>query len=228
MNKSLSADVAGRRMLQWYLLPVVIITIGLGWKYPLLGFTVPAVMLMGMVGGIFRGRYVCGHLCPRGSFFDRMVRPVSRNSAIPAWLRNMYFRWVVFAAMMGFMIFQITRNPSSINHWGRVFWIMCVVTTSIGVVLGLFIHPRAWCAFCPMGTLQRVLGGRKQHLRIDSAVCQECRACEKACPFSLLIVRHKAEGRMENPDCLKCPECAAACPKNALTWSDGKKTSPKV
>jgi len=55
---------ARRRTVQLALWPVVVIVIAFGWHYPLLGFSVPVVMLMGAAGGVLRGRYVCGHLCP--------------------------------------------------------------------------------------------------------------------------------------------------------------------
>ena len=216
MNES--TTVRRRHIIQWFLMPIVIVTIGLGWKYPLLGFSVPAVMLAGMIGGIIRGRYVCGNLCPRGSFFDRLMTCVSRKKPIPEFLISMAFRWVLFAALMGFMVFSILQNPTDIRHWGHVFWLMCVVTTGIGVVLGILIHPRSWCAFCPMGTMQNALGGGKHQLRIDSETCVECKDCEKACPFGLSIAEHKNDGNLPSRDCLKCSECIAVCPKSALSW----------
>jgi len=215
-----SKYVHRRRAIQWSLIPIVLVTIGLGWKFPYLGFTVPAVMLMGVIGGLARGRYVCGNLCPRGSFFDRMIAPMSRRKRIPDFLRNMPLRWCVFAGLMGLMIWRILQNPSDAQHWGRVFWLMCVVTTSFGVVLGLWLHPRTWCAFCPMGTLQNALGGGRMHLRIDPG-CKECRTCEKACPIGLPIASYKENGIMLDRDCLQCPECIAVCPRDILSWPVG-------
>ncbi len=209
---------ARRRLIQWCLVPVVLITIGLGWKFPLLGFTVPVVMLAGVVGGIFRGRYVCGNLCPRGSFFDRLLAPVSMKKPIPQFLRGMTFRWLVLASLMVIMAFRVSRNPGDVKHWGHVFWLMCVVTTGIGVVLGVCIHPRAWCAFCPMGTIQNAIGGGRDELRIDRGRCHECKLCEKACPLALSIVKHKDDGLVLDRDCLKCSECIGACPAGSLRW----------
>jgi hypothetical protein len=56
------------------------------------------------------------------------------------------------------MVFRVSQNPGDWRHWGKTFWMMCVITTAIGVVLGILLHPRTWCAFCPMGTLQGALG----------------------------------------------------------------------
>ena len=219
MAKKLESKVVKRRhVVQWCLMPIVLITIGLGWKYPLLGFSVPVVMLAGIVGGFIKGRYVCGNLCPRGSFLDRVISLVSRKKPIPDFFRNMSLRWLVFAAMMGFMVFRISKNPTDINHWGRVFWLMCVITTSIGVILGIFVHPRTWCSFCPMGTIQNVFGGGKYQLQIDPKLCRECKLCEKVCPINLSIVKDKDNGRLSDRDCLKCSECIAVCSYGSLSW----------
>ncbi len=204
-----------RRKLQWALAPVVVITIGLGWTYPALGYAVPAVMLMGMIGSLFNGRYVCGNLCPRGAFFDRYFGWMRKGRRIPEALRGIWLRWFLFAALMAFMIFRISRNAGSWEHWGRVFWLMCAVTTAAGIVLAVLVHPRAWCSVCPMGTLQSALGGHRGLYQIERS-CKECRTCEKACPLDLPIVVHKAEGVLKERDCLKCLECAAACPIGAV------------
>ncbi len=205
-----------RKIMQHALWPIVVIVIALGWHYPLLGFTVPFVMIMGMIGGVLRGRYVCGHLCPRGGFFDRVIAPFSLKRSIPPSLRKRTFRWAFFGLLMTFMLYRISLDPADLDHWGRVFWLMCVITTAVGIALGIFIHPRAWCSFCPMGTLQSALDRGNIRIRIDGPACIGCRACEKACPMNLTILKYKDEGVLTDADCLKCPECGAACPRNAL------------
>ncbi len=209
--------VAKRRRLQWLLAPVVVITVGLGWKYPWLGFVVPVAMATGMVGGFIRGRYVCGNLCPRGGFLDRMLAPLGGRREIPAPVRNMSFRWVVFAALMGFMVWRLSQNPTSLEHWGLVFWSMCALTTGVAVIAGVLVQPRTWCAFCPVGTFAHAVGGHKHRLVIDKR-CRQCGACEKACPMDLGIASHKDAGQLLERDCLKCAECTVSCPCGALSW----------
>lgn len=210
---------AGRRLRQWLLAPVLLVTIGFGWKYPWLGFSVPVAMAAGVVGGLVRGRYVCGNLCPRGSFFDRVLTPLGFSGEIPAGLRSRPLRWTIFALLIAGMVWQLSRNPGDPEHWGLVFWAMCTVTTLIGIALAVFLHPRAWCALCPIGTLSSALGGEKHQLRIDPA-CRECGKCESVCTLNLPIVSHKAAVASPERDCLKCSVCIEACPVGALKWPD--------
>ena len=210
--------VARRRVVQWVLLSVVLITLAVGWWVPWLGFTVPVVMISGVVGSLVRGRYVCGNLCPRGAFYDRLVAKFSRRRPVPRWLRSMPFRWTAFALLMGFMVYRILGNPTDPLHWGRVFWMMCLVTTAIGVPLGILVHPRTWCSFCPIGTVQNVVGGAKRRLRIDAQRCRACGVCEQRCPMGLTISQHRDEGVLPHRDCLRCSECLAVCPAGALSW----------
>lgn len=207
-----------RRMIQWGLSWIVIVTIGLGWKYPMLGYTVPVVMLMGLIGSLIRGRYVCGNFCPRGSFLDRMISIPSLKRDIPDFFRHPALRWTVFAGLMSFMLYRGLQNPGSVSHWGMIFWSMCLWTTLVAVIFGVLIHPRTWCAFCPMGTMQSAIGGGKGQLLINAELCKGCRICEKACAFDLSIVDHKEEGYLPHRDCLKCSECTTVCPTKAISW----------
>ena len=207
-----------RAIAQYSVLPIMLLTIGLGWKYPLFGVSVPIVMFAGAIVSLFRGRFLCGHFCPRGAFFDRVMPRWSQKTEIPAWMRDIRVRWGLFAALMGLTIFRLSQQPFSIASWGHIFWQLCVMTTVIGVILAVIFHPRTWCTFCPIGTLQNALGGAKQPIRIDAAACRSCRLCEKKCPLALAIVSYKDAGKIENRDCLKCAECVHACPTRALSF----------
>jgi len=132
-------------------------------------------------------------------------------------MKSTVLRWILFAALMAFMIFNISRNPTSWQHWGHVFWLMCTVTTGLGLVLVLFVHPRGWCSICPMGTMQNALGGWRYDIRIDAAQCRMCQKCERACPINIPITQYKGAGIVRDRDCLKCRECIAACPFDALS-----------
>jgi len=221
-SQQAKARIRRRRTIQWGLVSVILTTLALGWRFPWLGFSVPIVMLVGIVGSLFNGRYVCGNLCPRGSFYDRIMASISRKRPIPTWLRSRTLRWTLFAVMMSFMLARILQNPLDPMHWGRVFWVMCVVTTAIGIPLALLIHPRTWCSICPIGTAQSAIGGQRHQLRIDADLCRSCALCERACPMNLPIVKHKDTGIVREPDCVRCSECVAVCPVQALAFPPRK------
>jgi len=209
-----------RRLIQWSILSVVVLVLGLGWWIPWLGFAVPLVMLLGVSVSLRNGRYVCGNLCPRGAFYDRILAPVARRRSIPRWVRSALFRWLLFLGLMGFMVYRVSLNPADPLHWGRVFWMMCLVTTAIGIPLALLVHPRMWCSVCPIGTVQAALGGRRRRLRIDPTRCRTCGLCEHACPMGLSIIEHRHQGMVPHTDCLRCSECVAVCPTSALAWPE--------
>lgn len=203
---------------KWILGLVMVTVLSLGWKYPLVGFVVPAAMATGIAGGFYRGRWVCGNVCPRGSFLDTWFNLISAKKEMPALLKKSGFRWVMLTILMGFMFFRLAQNPEDFNHWGSVFWQMCLVTTVAAVGLGLRYSARSWCSFCPVGTLASSVGGEKYQLQVSSS-CKACGICEKSCPMQLDIAKHRNVGYLQEKDCLKCSACTQACPgSGVLSW----------
>lgn len=201
---------------KYFSILTVIITISLGWYYPKLAFIVPLVMITAITIGLINGRYHCGNICPRGLFLNLSLPFISRNKEIPGILKNMKFRVSMIIFMMSFMSFMLSKNISSLNHWGTVFWTMCTVTTLIGIILGTFFKPRTWCSFCPIGTMQHLLNNHKEKLTLDSDKCKSCKLCEKKCPMNLTIIDKEKKTDVHNKDCIKCSVCVGACPVKAL------------
>jgi ferredoxin-type protein NapH len=202
---------------QWLLAPIVIITIVFGWKYYLIPFIVPIVMVINILSLLLkRGRFACGNICPRGAFFDRILRPFSKSKKIPSFFQNSNFRLAIFVTMFGFFAVQATKPPYTIEHFGHLFWIMCTVTTVIGISLGMFFSHRTWCAFCPIGTFLSAAKKDDHPLTIDKNSCLSCKLCERVCPLNIKITKDSEQGFLSNQDCLKCEECVAICPVKAL------------
>lgn len=191
---------------------VLIVSIG-GIFYPKLGYFLLLVFASLMIIAPFRGRWFCGNLCPRGSFVDFWLAPLSRKLKIPPQLRAMWLRVPIFIALMGFMVFRIIQTDGIVDKVGMVFVTLCILTTSIAILFGVIIAPRTWCSFCPMGTLQRAMGGKKYRLKVDTEKCIDCKKCQKVCPMQLPVIEI-----LDNPDCIKCGRCVKACPKHALCF----------
>lgn len=207
---------------KWLTGLIMVVVLALGWRHPLLGFVVLAAMVTGITGGFYRGRWVCGNLCPRGSFLDSWFKLVAAEKEIPLLLKKKWFRWGTAALLMSFMVFRLSQEPGNLNHWGLVFWQMCLVTTLAALVLGLRYSARSWCAFCPVGTIASSVGGEKYTLQVDSS-CKACGLCETTCPMQLDISDHRQTGLLQEKDCLKCSACIQTCPRSdVLSWPDQK------
>lgn len=192
---------------------VLIVSIGGLW-YPALGYFMLLVFAAIFLISPFRGRWFCGNLCPRGSFVDFWISKVSSRKKIPDTLRSLWVRLPIYFLLMGFMGYRIAGTIGGLNTFekiGMVFVTMCLVTTAIAALLGSSLSPRAWCSFCPMGTAQRLLGGKRYPLKLAKEKCINCKKCEKVCPMQLKIRQDNAK-----PDCIKCGRCVSACPKDAL------------
>ena len=202
---------------KWLLAMVVIVVLLLGWRFPAFGFVVPVAMAAGMGGGFFRGRWVCGNLCPRGSLLDTWLGSLPRR-AVPDWMTRSTFRWSVLVVLIGLMVTQRAVDPGNWRHWGIVFWRMCLITTTAALALAVTYAPRGWCSLCPVGTVASQVGGDKYPLQIAPA-CRACGLCEQACPMQFAIADDRHAGQLSQRDCLKCSACVKACPVQALSWA---------
>lgn len=217
MKESTLNLIKTRDLRQKLLSIIVIVTVGLGWKYPWIAYSVPIAMIVSTLSLFLnRGRIVCGHFCPRGAFFDRVLSLVSKRNYIPQFWVSDKFRWSVRVALVAFFIFMVAREPLSFERLGYIFWVICTVTTIIGVVLGVFYSHRAWCSFCPIGTAISKFGKDDDRVNIDDDLCFSCGLCDKVCPMGIKITNDRAGGYLSNSDCIKCGECITHCPKNAL------------
>lgn len=134
-----------------WLLPIIVIG---GLFYPVLGYLVVAMMASLLVLSFFKGRYWCWHICPRGAFLDIVMAKCSRKKPLPKFCGRDWFRWLVLALMMGFLIVRLIQSGGTLIAIGLVFVLMCLITTIISIVLGIVTKHRGWCVICPMGTLQ--------------------------------------------------------------------------
>lgn len=161
-----------------------------GWWYPLVAFVGVVAMLAGAIGiGVFTGRYWCNWLCPRGSFFDSMLRLVSRGRTAPDWFHHPLFRlgWIVWFTIM--VVRGVLPVWGDLAAMSQPFARLMVVSTAIAVVLGVVYHERAWCLFCPMGTmgnaanrLAKLLGrGVEPQVTVDGDACVNCLRCHSVC-----------------------------------------------
>lgn len=195
----------------WWFLPVTIVG---GWFYPVLGYAMMVCMIAPVAVSAARGRYWCGWFCPRGSFFDYVMRRFSRNKPAPAWMRSTPFRIGMIVFLMTVMSVQIAAvwpDPWAI---GFVFIKLLAITTVVGMVLAVLYKPRTWCGFCPMGTMSSWLAAGKRPLQVEESTCKSCNLCANVCPMTLSP--HKPD--KSHADCIKCEQCVHTCRPKALSF----------
>ncbi|MFH1776112.1 MAG: 4Fe-4S binding protein [Candidatus Omnitrophota bacterium] len=116
----------------WFL-PVIVIG---GWFFPMLGYIMVAMIAFFLTLAVFRGRYWCWNLCPRGSFLDIVMLKFSPKKSTPKAFTKLWFRGLIFTIFTSFLIFRIIRAGGELRSIGAVFVSMCLVTTIISIVLG--------------------------------------------------------------------------------------------
>ncbi len=164
-----------------------------------------------------RGRYWCGNYCPRGNFYENVLARFSPKKKVPKLLKSTGFRaFMVFLIIFNFTM-GVYKNWGNLYGIGFVFYKIIVITSIVGIVLGLFYNQRTWCNFCPMGTLSALVAkikGRKINLEVDSS-CVSCGLCAKACPMGISPKEYK-EGKVQDSDCIFCQKCVYKCPKDSI------------
>jgi polyferredoxin len=211
-----------KKVFEWwkkysYVLLIAFIVLGL-FDFRI-GMVAIICMIAPIVLAIFRGRFWCGNLCPRGNFYDNVVSKLSNKRSVPRFLKSIYFRtFIVFFmfTMFGLGIKQNLGNPVGI---GIVFYRIIVLTTFVGIGLSFFYNHRTWCNFCPMGSLAALVSyfqKDKKVLEVNNS-CVSCKICNKKCPMG--IAPHEYKGQVLNhPDCIQCSSCVIACPKRSIGY----------
>lgn len=232
-NFLIKADIksSNYRKILWAI--VLIVSIG-GIKYPLLGLPMFPMFIVILAMGLMKGRYWCGNYCPRGSFWDYPVRKFSLYRRLPSFFRSMWFRgaimlFFVWSMTMGFM--KLAGNWNDWGLWQQMGMVgvgLCMKTTILGLVLGLFVNPRSWCTFCPMGTMQKMLYKTGQKLQLNKNtdvkvsvrhenLCHKCGKCERTCQMQLSPYTAFENHQFTHADCIKCGTCTINCPAGILS-----------
>lgn len=209
---------AKRRIKQYLSAAVFLFILIAGWFHPLLGYFIPLCMVLGVLTGFFHGRKWCDWLCPRGGFYDALIRPMSPQKEIPHLFKKQPFRIAVFVLLISVMLVNLILRWPDPYKIGRFFMLMLYFTTALGIILALIFQQRSWCSFCPIGSLINWTSRATFRLKINSAECLECKLCVKTCRIQLKPYLFKKEGMQEvkERDCLRCGLCVVVCPKNAL------------
>jgi len=179
-------------------------------------------MIAPIIVAMSRGRFWCGNLCPRGSFYDNLVTKFSNKKKVPKFLKSLFFRIAVAVFMLSMVGVGIVNNWGNPYKIGFIFYRLIVVTTLVGIFLSLFYNHRTWCNFCPMGSIAALISkfrNRKNKnalLQVNNS-CVSCKICQKSCPMNIAPYEFKGES-ITHPDCIQCSKCVYVCPKDSIGY----------
>ncbi len=212
----------------------VMVAIGGLW-FPKLGLLVILIMAGLLVTSFFNGRYWCGNICPHGSLYDRVMLPISRNRKIPEFFKTKtfiasFFTLFIFLFSNRLMrAFAVWGEHHFLDKLGFVFVVTYLVVLVVGGSLALFISPRTWCQFCPMGTMQKGSYAVSKALNVaqktekkvtisNTSLCHSCGKCARVCPFQLKpYLEFSDQNQFDNINCIKCSTCIENCPAGILS-----------
>lgn len=208
MNKIKRPHSNAQKIIGFTLIPLIIA----GFYFTWIGFMVLGCMIAGLLIAISKGRKWCDYYCPRGSFLDYYIQPVSRKKNLPAWFYSYKFRLLFIAALFTFLTMNVVLAWPNATAVGFAFVKTLTITTIISIVLGVLVKTRSWCVLCPVGTFGGIIGGKKYPLKLNKEKCINCAKCERVCPMGLSPYKEK----LPNQDCIKCSTCVENCPVKAL------------
>ena len=208
------------KKIQPYLFWVLIGFLAVGVVYPVVGLLALVCMLAPVAMSFYKGRFWCGNFCPRGSFYDHVLAKWSPKKPIPPFFRSTGLRVFMVLLIMTVFSVQMYAAWGDIAAMGAVFLRIIIITTLVGIGLGLLYHQRTWCAFCPMGSLASWISEVKKPMPLlVSDSCVNCKLCTSVCPLQLRPYTAKGDaGGFTHSDCLKCGRCVTRCPKKALRF----------
>jgi ferredoxin-type protein NapH len=125
-----------------------------GFFWPILGLAVPMLLAIAVGSTFFRRRWFCSNACPRGSLLSGFTRSVSRYRSLAPALYSQSVRMGLCGFLMFCAVGQTMHLWPSMASLGRFFWIVCIATFVVALIMAIASKPRAWCAVCPLGTLQ--------------------------------------------------------------------------
>jgi len=99
---------------------IIIAYIILGWFFPVIGLLAIICMIGPVVTSIFKGRWWCGHVCPRGNMYDRLLSKNSPHRTIPKFVRTFGFRLFMVFFIFGMFGIQLSFVPWS--EGGLAMW----------------------------------------------------------------------------------------------------------
>lgn len=112
-------------------------------------------ILVGVITAFFKGRFWCNWMCPRGQMYDYLLSKISRQVDYPEALKNSTLQFLIAFFIISLLIYNTAIKWGDWVAISKVFLMLITFTTVVGIIIGIFFHPRSWCQICTNATLVR-------------------------------------------------------------------------
>ncbi|HSD20523.1 MAG TPA: 4Fe-4S binding protein [Anaeromyxobacter sp.] len=188
------------------------------------------ILLAAIATAFLARKAFCSWVCPVGTI-SRALEWIGRRTlwrrrwpAVPRWLdlplsSLKYLLLGFFAWQVGLMPLEaiegFLHSPYNAAADAKMLlFFLHPSPTSLAVIVGLvalsLLVKHLWCRYlCPYGALLGVASLLSPlSVRRDPDVCNDCRACTRACPAEIPV---HARLRVLSSECTGCMSCVAAC-----------------
>ncbi|NLI91543.1 MAG: 4Fe-4S binding protein [Peptococcaceae bacterium] len=203
--------------------------------------TVVLLILTVVLAILFR-RSFCGLLCPFGALQEIFAKigykVFKKRYVIPERIDRplRYLKYFILLLTIGMAWYTGTLWMSAYDPYSAYSHLSAVSDTIkedplaiIGYILliltaaGSFLYDRFFCKYlCPAGAFYGIIGKLSPtKIERNDELCSHCKACNKACPVNINVVKTE---KVTTAECINCNECVLACPrKGALEVKAAKR-----
>lgn len=118
-------------------------------RFGILGLACMGVPLYLALSG--RGKIHCSKYCPRGSLLGTFLKNISLQNNLPKFLRTKTIKNIMLIWMVGMFSISLYMAGGDLIKTGYAIFRMMLISSLMGVILGILFKPRSWCQVCPMG-----------------------------------------------------------------------------
>lgn len=119
---------------------LLLVFLAVGFFYPPIGLIAIICMVAPVSVAFYKGRFWCGNFCPRGSFYDHVLAKISPKKSIPPIFKSSGLRVFMVLFIITVFSIQIYATWGDLYAMGTVFVRLILITTLVGIILGIFYN----------------------------------------------------------------------------------------
>jgi polyferredoxin len=191
------------------------------------------IFVLLFLSSLFLGRSFCGWVCPGSGLNEVCAATTSKRVSSASvgkakyvvsgiWLSAIVLLAVRAGGFSSVDLFYGTGSSTVIQELIMFFGVLAMIVPAAFIV-GTRANCRYICWLAPIMIAGTAIGKRAGwpalHLEARAESCEQCGACNKACPMSLDVMGMVSKGELHHKECMLCGSCVDACPHGAIVYA---------